>query len=51
MYIVYGILENVKTCLYGNKAADLKQIQSLSRDKKKKKHYRPLSKHPDYLQR
>ena len=41
IYLVYGILENVKTCLYGNKVADLKQIQSLSRDKN---NYRALSK-------
>ena len=38
IYLVYGILENVKTCLYGNKVADLKQIQSLSRYKKTIKH-------------
>ena len=35
IYLVNEILENVKTCLYGNRVADLKQIQSLSRYKKK----------------
>ena len=39
IYLVYGILENIKTCLYGNNVADLKQIQSLSRDEKTIEHW------------
>ena len=39
IYLVYGILENIKTCRYGNKVADLKQMQSLSRDKKTIEHW------------
>ena len=48
IFLVYGILENVKICLYGNKVTDLKQIQSLSRDKK---NYTALSKHRGFPQR
>ena len=48
IYLICGILENAKTCPYGNKVADLKQAQSLSRDKK---NYITLNKHPGFQQR
>ena len=38
IYLVCGIFENVKSCLCGNKVADLKQIQLLSTNKKTIEH-------------
>ena len=54
IYLVYGILENVKTCLHGNKAADVFEtnpINIIFYYCPEMKIYGTLDKHPAFQQR
>ena len=53
-YLVYGILENAKTCLYGNKVADLFEIDPITFTFcycPELTNNRKLNKHPGFQQR
>ena len=53
IYLVYGILENAKTCLYGNKAANVFEANPIAVIFcccPEIKFYGTFNKHPGFLQ-